>query len=264
MRTAENHTKYNIGLLAMNYISCTIVSALDTGLGNLLPAESGFSTAVIVCALSGFVYLASFMLLQFNIQKNGVVLSATFMKLGLLVSVASSIIFFNERPQILQVLGFIIAITAIIIINVEKGGDGKKVKGYGVWLIIMLICSGLGDTFAKVFEELGNPSHSDHYLLFTFAVACVLCLAFMLYKKQKIGKMEMLFGTMIGLPNYLSSKFLLKSLETVNAVIAFPTYCVGVILVVTVVGLFVFKEKLSKKQWIAMAFILVALVLLNI
>ena len=256
MRISESRTKYNLGLLAMNYISCTIVSAADTGFGNLFPAESGLGTAVLIGVLSGFVYLAGFALLQFNISKNGVVLPATFMKLGLLVSVATSIIVFGERPQIVQIIGFVIALAAIVLINSEKGGF--------IWLIIMLICSGLGDTFAKVFEEVGNPSMNDHYLMFTFATACVLCLAMMVSKKQKIGKAEMLFGAMIGIPNYLSSKFLLKSLEFVDAVIAFPTYSVGCILVVTLVGLFVFKEKLSKKQLVSLGMIMVALAMLNL
>ncbi len=265
MRISESRTKYNLGLLAMNYISCTIVSAADTGFGNLFPAESGLGTAVLIGVLSGFVYLAGFALLQFNISKNGVVLPATFMKLGLLVSVATSIIVFGERPQIVQIIGFVIALAAIVLINSEKGdGTTKAEKGGFVWLIIMLICSGLGDTFAKVFEEVGNPSMNDHYLMFTFATACVLCLAMMVSKKQKIGKAEMLFGAMIGIPNYLSSKFLLKSLEFVDAVIAFPTYSVGCILVVTLVGLFVFKEKLSKKQLVSLGMIMVALAMLNI
>ena len=265
MRISESHTKYNLGLLAMNYISCTIISAADTGFGNLISTEEGFGTALIVGILSGFVYLAGFALLQFNIQKNGVVLPATFMKLGLLVSVATSIVLFGERPEVVQIVGFFIGIFALVLINSEKGdGTDKGEKGYKIWLLVMLVCSGLGDTLAKVFEELGTPAFSDHYLMFTFATACVLCLAMMLHKKQRIGKAEALFGAMIGIPNYLSSKFLLKSLDTVDAVIAFPTYSVGCILVVTVVGLFIFKEKLSKKQLVSLGMIMVALAMLNL
>lgn len=264
MRISESRTRYNIGLLAMNYISCTLISAADTGFGNIVGFAEGYGTALIIGALSGFVYLASFVLLQFNIKKNGVVLPATFMKLGLLVSVAASIVIFGERPQVIQITGFVIAIAAIILINSEKGGeDSKGEKGFKIWLVIMLICSGLGDTFAKVFEELGKAEMNDLYLMFTFATACVLCLAMMVHQKQKIGKAEALFGLMIGVPNYLSSKFLLKSLETVDAVIAFPTYSVGCILVVTVVGLFVFREKLSKKQLAALGMIMAALAMLN-
>ena len=69
---------------------------------------------------------------------------------------------------------------------------------------------------------------------------------------------------MIGVPNFLSSKFLLRSLEDVAAVIAYPVYSVSCILLVTLVGVAAFREKLEKRQWIALGLILLALVLLNV
>ena len=60
-------------------------------------------------AVNGFLYLAGFMLMQTNIRKNGVVLSATFMKLGLLVSILVSVLFFREIPSWTQGIGFAIA-----------------------------------------------------------------------------------------------------------------------------------------------------------
>lgn len=265
MRISENRAKNNIALLVVNYISCTLVALYDTGLANLSPSQQGFGNALLLGAVSGFVYLAGFTLLQYNVQKNGVVLSATFMKLGLLVSVAASVLFFGERPGVVQIAGFAIAVAAIILINSGDGKSGEKSPAaFRLGLIVMLFCSGLGDAFSKVFEETGNPQLSDHYLLFTFGTACVLCFALMLYKKQKIGGAELLFGAMLGIPNYLSSKFLLRSLVSVPAVVAFPTFSVGCILVVTVVGLFVFKEKLSKKQLASLGMIMVALAMLNL
>ncbi|MBQ5783011.1 MAG: hypothetical protein IIV99_06480 [Oscillospiraceae bacterium] len=264
MRISESKAKNNIALLVVNYISCTLVALYDTGLSNVFNTQTGFGNALLLGVISGFVYLASFVLLQYNVQKNGVVLSATFMKLGLLVSTGFSIIVYRERPDILQIIGFAVAIAAIIIINSAKDSDGKKqTAAFKLGLIVMLVCSGMGDALSKVFEETGVPFFSNHYLLFTFGSACVLCVLLMLYKKQKIGVAEMVFGAMLGVPNYLSSKFLLRSLDSVPAVVAFPTFSVGCILVVTVVGLFVFREKLTRKQSAALAMIMAALAMLN-
>ena len=66
------------------------------------------------------------------------------------------------------------------------------------------------------------------------------------------------------MPNYFSASFLLKALNDLEAVIVFPTFSVATVVVISMTGVLVFKEKLSKKQWIGMGIILVALILLNI
>ena len=86
----------------------------------------------------------------------------------------------------------------------------------------------------------------------------------MIWHKERPGKAEFLYGALIGIPNFFSSKFLIAALKDVPAVIAYPTYSVATILIVTLAGVFIFKETLSKRQWYALIAILVALVLLNI
>ena len=54
------------------------------------------------------------------------------------------------------------------------------------------------------------------------------------------------------------------SLADVPAVIAYPTYSAGTIVMVTIVGMVFFKEKLGKRKLISLAIILAALVLLNL
>ena len=73
-----------------------------------------------------------------------------------------------------------------------------------------------------------------------------------------------MFGLLVGIPNYFSAKFLLGALETLPAVIVYPVYSVGSILVVTLAGVLLFRERLEKHQWVALGVILAALVLLNI
>ena len=56
---------------------------------------------------------------------------------------------------------------------------------------------------------------------------------------------------------------MLQALNEIQEVIFYPTRGVMVILLITLAGVFLFREKLQKKQWIAMAAILVAVALLN-
>ena len=64
--------------------------------------------------------------------------------------------------------------------------------------------------------------------------------------------------------NYLSTMFLLKAILQLPAYIVYPIYSVGFILVVNIVNFLFLKEELSKKDYVAMGLVCVALVFLNI
>lgn len=261
MRTSEKYTKGNHGMLAVNYVICVIMAAFYTGFGNLFPKTEGIGFTLGLGAGTGVIYLVGLLLVQLNIQKNGVVLTSIFQKLGLIVQVLISIIFFKEQPEIIQVIGIAICLVAVIMINFEKEQTAINFK---LGLILILLTSGLCDGMSKIHEELGNPLLADHFLFYTFGMALLLCVILILVKKETFGWRDIGFGILLGVPNYFSASFLLKALNDIAAVIVFPTFSVATVVVITLTGLLVFKEKLSKKQWIAMGLILVALVLLNI
>jgi len=260
MRLSTDKVQNNISMLSMNYLMCSAVAAVYTGIGSLFPQTEGLGGALGMGVFQGILYLLSFILLQVNVKLNGVVLPATFMKLGLLVPMSISIVLFREIPAPLQIIGFCIATAAILLINLDKSQSAVSFK---IGLILLMLVNGTGDAMAKVYEELGNPELSAQFLFYTFGIAFLLSLVLVVVKKQKIGKNEVLYGFMVGVPNYFSAKFLLAALNTVPAVITYPTYSVGTILLVTLTGVGFFKEKLGKKQWIGLGIILVALVLLN-
>ena len=261
MRLSTNRVKDNVAMLAMNYFMCLALAAGYTGMGQLFPVVDTLAATLGMGLVHGALYLASFVLLQHNVKQNGVVLSATFMKLGLLVPMVVSVLLFGEKPELLQIAGFLTALAAIVLINLEKD---STVMGSKVGLILLLLGGGAADVMSKVFEELGDTGLSDQFLFYTFLVALALCVGLMFWKKQRVGGGELLWGLLIGIPNFFSAKFLLRALKDVAAVIAYPTYSVATMLVITLVGVLIFREKLGKRQWIALGIILVALTLLNI
>lgn len=262
MRLSDRKITDNIAMLTVNYLMCFLVAAAYAGFCNLLPATEGLGGALTMGGINGLLYLGGFVLLQINVRRNGVVLSSTFMKLGLLVSIAVSVVFFHEVPDLLQIIGFTLAVAAIVLINFRKEDNGTA--GFKLGLLLMLLVGGMADTISKVFEELGDPALEPQFLVYTFQVALILCAALMVKKSQKPGKWEILFGLFIGVPNFFSAKFLLGALEHIAAVIVYPVYSVATILTVSMIGVLAFRERLEKRQWIGMGLILIALVLLNI
>lgn len=261
MRLSDRKVTGNIAMLTVNYLMCFLVAAFSAGFGNLFPKTEGLTGALVMGGINGALYLGGFVLLQINIRRNGVVLSSTFMKLGLLVSIAVSVVFFHEMPDLLQIVGFSLAVAAIVLINFKRQSVGADFK---LGLLLVLLVGGMADSMSKIFEELGNPALEPQFLIYTFLTALILCTALMVKKGQRPGKWEILFGLLIGVPNFFSAKFLLGALEHIAAVIVYPVYSVATILTVSLIGVLAFRERLEKRQWIGMGLILIALVLLNI
>ena len=260
MRLSADKVKGSLSMLAVNYVICMSLSAVYAGFDVLPVKAEGFSAALGLGVLGGVLFLAAFVLMQRNTMKNGVVLSSLYMKLGLLVPMVLSVAAFGEMPAAVQIVGFCLAVGAIVLMNAGKGLRG----GLQADLLLLLLVGGGADAMAKLYEEFGPVELNGQYLFYVFAVALVLCGALVAVKKEKPGRNELLYGAMIGVPNFFSSRFLLGALGEIPAVVVYPTFSVATILLVTLTGVMAFKEKLKAKQWIALGIILMALVLLNI
>ena len=151
-------------------------------------------------------------------------------------------------------------------VQLEK--EALKEGNKKIWLLLVLIGSGMADAMANIYEQVGHPDGKDGYLLVTFVTALVLATGFALSGakswKGNFGKDDLFFGMLIGVPNYFSARFLLLALGSVDAVIAYPVYSVATLITITVVGLLCFREKLSRKKALALVMIIAALCLLNL
>ena len=296
MRLSEGKAKNNISMLSVNYIICMILSIVYTGIENLFQTGEGVGIAIGLGSINGFFYIVSLVLFQNSVKKNGVVLSSIFMKLGIMMPLVISIILFKEMPTIIQIIGFAIALVAIVLINLKEGSEDASLRnvecslknventikrkkynvGVGeaekkttkknsskVGLILVLLGCGTADGMSKIYQEFGTDRFEELFLVFTFVIAFVLSIILVKMKQQRFTKNELIYGAMLGIPNYYSARFLLKALGEIPAVVAYPTFSIGTIAVITLTGIIVFKEKITKRQMIAIGLIAIAVVLLN-
>ena len=261
MRLSVGRIHNDIGMLSVSYFTCMLLTFAYVYPIGKVSGESGMGTALILGMTAGILLLAGFMMLQINIQTNGVVLSATFAKLGVVVPTVVSILFFGERMKVVQAAGFLLTLTAIWLVNGEKDRGNADFK---TGLVLLLLVNGVADAMAKIYEELGNPLLKDVYLCITFIMASMLSAVLAFRKKEHIGVAEVRWGILLGIPNYYSVRFIMKALAEIPAVITYPTYSVATIAAITVVGIIIFREKLSRKQQAAIGIIAVAIALLNI
>lgn len=259
MRLSERFSRSALPMLASNYVMCTLAAVFLAG--SPIPVGEGSGLTIGLGSVCGVLYLLGFVLLNWNIRRSGVVLPATFQKLGVLVPTLAAITVFGETPRWTQLLGIGIAVGAIVLIQ----GRADKAASRGTWgLLCLMLCGGISDVMSKVFEQWGNPAHANHFLVFTFGVALALCILLCGMKKQPPTLPDILCGLCLGVPNYMSARFLLWALREVPAVVVYPTFSVGTIIVVSLVGVLAFREKLEGRKLAALGMILGALVLLNV
>lgn len=263
MRASEKYCQGSYGILLVNYVVCVLAGLAVTGrnLGQIGGAGTG--TAVGFGVVTGILYFGSFVLLQWNVKKNGVILSSTMMKLGVIVPSVLAVVWFGEYPGWNQVIGIVFAIVAILLINLDKGKMTGG-KTYMAGLVLLLLGGGLGDSMAKFYDAYGKEELGSFFLMLSFFISGLFSAGLVIRNKEHVTRKEVLFGMLIGIPNYFSACFLLWALSDIPAVIAYPTYSIVAMALIGVAGVLVFGERLSKKQWIAYGIVVLAVGLLNI
>lgn len=261
MRLSQGHIRGKASMLAANYVTCIICACSFLGEGGLFPSSNGLGITLTLGIINGAIYLSTLLLQEHSIKRTGVVLPSVFSRIGsLVVPLFISIIFYGERPGILQALGALLAVAAIIAMNAGER-DGKL---FMLPLLALFLSDGMASSMSKVFEQTGFIEFSAQFLIYTFAAAFVFCTVLVMYRKEKPGIQEVFYGVMIGIPNYFASRFLLLALGSIPAVVAYPIRSVGSILVLALAGIFLFHERLSKRQWYAIAAVLTAVVMLSV
>lgn len=251
------------GMLTVNYVACLIPFLLSQ-LGRTLPIiDSDFWLCIVLAIINGFLFLGGMVMNQINVKRNGAILQSTFARLGVMVPTCVSIILFGERPTAIQIIAIVIVLIAFCIMNIPETRTNRQKPIFSL-LLLGLMFGGIADSMLKVFDEFGLTTLDDWFMGFTFLFSALICLVITLINKGHIGKREILIGVVLGIPNYLSSLFLLKSISSIDAYIAYPTYSVGAILLVMAVSTIFFKERISRWSKVGVIMIITAIVLLNI
>ena len=256
-----DHNRYAI--ILGNYITCIVLGVLLLKDKSLL--LKGAMPTYVCGGICGVLFVAALVLMQKSIESNGAVMTSAFSKLGLIVPLLMSVVFFGEKPGLFQIIGTLIVLCAMWVINQKKGAGNITAP---IILVIVLVFTGLADSMAKIFDRVGTRDQDSLYILFVFATALVLTVLLFFSEKRRTGKTAQLkdfaAGIAVGIPNYFSSLLLLKTLSVFPAFIVYTVFSTGALVLVSIVGVAFFKEKLQKNQIVGLLMVVIALVMLNI
>lgn len=260
IKLAETRVYERLTLLLFNYIVATLVSfglflisgGGDGGTGAI--GHLSLSTfSLLMAPFAGFIFAFNFFLMILAIKKRGVALPVSLMRLSAIVPVAASLVFFDEAPTWLQVLGMLGALAAAVMMSVSFRG-GEMIRSEGgesrIWLaltsLLLLFCFGLADLSMKLFERYGIMSEKPLFLSLLFAFAAISVGVPMIVKKIRIRWIDALWGVVLGVPNLFSSYFLVGALEDLPAYVVFPMVTAVTVMLIAIIARFAFGEAIGK------------------
>ena len=262
MRYMEHHNGNRYAMNIWNYLAgflFSIVLIPDKTL--IVPKDIWGAGTVALGAVDGALFVIALITIQKSIARNGPPLTTTFNRMGILIPTVLSALLFGEIPTAVQITGLCLAIFAIIYMN---GGRKEEKPAFVLGLILALLFGGTVDMIAKTYSRYFPAEMQSVFVMYTFFFAMLVSIGLFFKVKPKMTWLDVLIGIGVGIPNQLTTRFVLHACLELPAYVVYPTYSAGLILAVNIINYLVFREKLSKRQYTAMAIIGVALICINL
>ncbi|MBY8961335.1 DMT family transporter [Flavobacterium sp. D11R37] len=188
-----------------------------------------------------------FLFLAASIRHMGIVKTDAAQRLSLIIPILASYFIFREDFNILKITGLIIGFPAIWLILMKS--DGAKSKKW-IFPAVVLVGFGIVDILFKQIALYTTIAYTTS-LFIVFAGALFISVLFVvndvLTCNTKLNYRNILFGILTGLFNFGNILFYLKAHRAFsdNPSTVFASMNIGVIVLGSVAGVFIFKEKMS-------------------
>ena len=254
-------------------LQALIINYFVAGSCGLYFSDLEFSITAIInspwiyhAALVGVLFILTFNLYAIGTQKVGIAVTTVANKLSLLIPVGFALILYpGEQLSVLKILSFIMAIVGIYLSSTKKRKLSFDKKYLGL-IIFVFIGQGLADTiFNNAQKTVVNDNEKGLFfmcLMFIAGISGVLILIGKSIKqKPKFEIKNGIGGIILGLPNFASLIFFFNALESsgLSASQVFPVVSMGIVIVSALVGLVLFKEKLTLFNWVGLGFAVLAI-----
>jgi drug/metabolite transporter (DMT)-like permease len=208
--------------------------------------------------LLGGCFIGLFYLFGLSTRLVGASITTVAAKMSLVVPVCFAMLLYNDSYSFLKVAGIILALVSVYLITMSQDSDFKVPKTF-LLPAFVFICTGFADTFINYIQryKLGNSgmeSFTGWVFLTSAIIGTLVVLVKYLKSRTPISLKSLIAGTVLGIPNYFSLLFLLKalSMEGFESSVLIPVNNMSIVALTTLVGIAVFKEKLSRTNLIGL------------
>lgn len=209
-----------------------------------------------------------FLLLAASVKNLGIIKTDIAQRLSLFIPILAAYFIFKEDFNQYKLIGLGIGFLAILLTFLRK--SNQETKGNN-WLYPILVFVGFG-----IIDVLFKQIALYKALPYTISLFTVFCLAFIvsliivilmiLSGKTKLQLVNLVCGLILGFFNFGNILFYMKAHKALaeNPSTVFAAMNLGVIVVGTLIGIIIFKEKLSKINYVGIILALIAVVFITI
>lgn len=217
----------------------------------------------------GALFIGLFTTMAWTAQKNGLSVASVASKMSVIIPIIFGILLFNESISLLKIIGIVLALMSVYLVSVKSKTTVKFKKNLSLPLLLFL-GSGISDTYINYLQDRSIseeqiPLFSACVFGFAGILGIIILSTKLLKKKTKVDPKSILGGVVLGLANYASLYYIIKALQLPNMESStfYTINNVAIVMVSTLIGLWMFKEHLTKKNWTGIGLAVIAIYLVT-
>jgi drug/metabolite transporter (DMT)-like permease len=220
----------------------------------------------------GALFIIVFNLMAITTQRSGLSVVSVATKMAVVIPIAFGLWYYQEPLGIYKGMGIILALLAVYLASV-KNMNNSSIRGKNlVFPILVFFGSGIIDTSLNFLQNnfIEDKNLIPLFSATIFATAGVIgvCVLTLQYRRGsvKLEAKNIIGGIVLGIPNYFSIYLLVKALRSdlFDSSGVFTVNNVAIVILSTLLGILLFKEKISLKNWIGIGLAIISIGLVTI
>jgi drug/metabolite transporter (DMT)-like permease len=260
-KVARKYTISHTQIVAWNYVFACMLCYVSFG-PDLNTVETTAPWWLYITI--GILLPSIFLFLAASIKHMGIVKTDGAQRLSLFIPILAAWLLFKEQFSILKISAFVLAIPALLLILTKNTENTKNKWGYPA---VVLIGFGVIDIlFKQIANYTSLPYITSLFVILGIAMTIMITVVAyeVVFKNVTVKIHNIIFGGLVGIFNFGNILFYLKAHQefSKSPSTVFAGMNMGVIIMGSLVGVLIFKEKLSRMNFIGLFLALIAIVLI--
>ncbi len=228
-------------------------------------------TWAVVALILGIIFLLTFYLMAITTQKFSISVATISSKISLAIPVAFSLLILEIQSKefdFFNYLGLFTSVVAIVLSSIKDKKLRLSASDKQILLLPLLVFffSGLIDTTINFTNLRLLPDHQEAlFPIVIFFSAGALGIIILITRREKLQVKALPWGLLLGIINYFSIYFLVKTLTKLHndGAVVFPLLNLGIILFSSIASVALFRERLTRLNAFGLLLALITIVLLS-
>jgi drug/metabolite transporter (DMT)-like permease len=258
----------NLQAIVANYFTASALGFLFTDIP-LTFRQIAEAPWLIWVLVTGLLFIVLFNIMALSAQRVGVGITSVANKMSFVIPVIAAWWLFNDQLTALRVAAIAVALTGVFLASTNNGQLTFH-RRYLYLPVVLFVGGGILDTLLQyTMRQYHLMPITSLYTSLLFSVAGALGFVVMLVavmgKRSTLSPRSWVAGILLGIPNFGSIYFLLRAIGTpeLPAGSVYPLNNVGIVLASVLLGMLLFRERITLRNWIGVFICLCAIAIIG-